>query len=88
MNAGPGRLRKRAACACSRLFRLIMLKMSWIFAFRSLRLDGWDQRPRLPAPVYCRGSPAGLTKFAFPRNAFVQFTGMFDVIFKFTVSFG
>jgi hypothetical protein len=29
-----------------------------------------------------------LTKFAFPRNAFVPFTGMFDMIFKFTVPFG
>ena len=25
-------------------------------------------------------------KLAFSRNAFVQFTGMFDVIFKFTVA--
>ena len=30
-------------------------------------------------------SSAGLMKLAFPRNAFVQFTGMFDVIFKFAV---
>jgi hypothetical protein len=34
VNAGPARLRS-AARTCSRLFRLILLKMSWIFAFRS-----------------------------------------------------
>jgi hypothetical protein len=33
-------------------------------------------------------SPADLMKLAFFRNAFVQFFGMFDVIFKFTVSLG
>jgi hypothetical protein len=35
-----------------------------------------------------RASSPGLMKLAFLRNAFVQFTGMFDVIFKFTVPFG
>jgi hypothetical protein len=32
-----------------------------------------------------RASSAGLMKLAFPRNAFVQFTARFNVIFKFTV---
>ena len=35
-----------------------------------------------------RASSAGLAKLAFPRDAFVPFTRMFDVIFKFTVPFG
>ena len=34
----------------------------------------------------CRASSADRLKLAFSRNAFVQFTCMFDVIFKFTVA--
>ena len=34
----------------------------------------------------CRASSADRLKLAFSRNAFVQFTGMFDVIFKFTIA--
>ena len=34
----------------------------------------------------CRASSASLTKLAFLRNAFVQFAGMSDVIFKFATS--
>jgi hypothetical protein len=33
---------------------------------------------------YCRESSAGLMKLALPRNAFVQFASVLDVIFKFT----
>ena len=52
--------------------------------FRSL-LGALGPGAEKRASAFCRASSAGLMKLAFSRNAFVQFTGMFDVIFKFTV---
>jgi hypothetical protein len=40
------------------------------------------------ASACCPASSLDPTKLAFSRNAFVQFFGMFDVIFKFTVPLG
>jgi hypothetical protein len=53
-------------------------------------------RVRLAGPLFiaairdvcCRTSSAGLVKLAFLCKAFVQFTGMFDVIFKFAALLG
>ena len=49
---------------------------------RSLWVEKFAERQR----AYCRASSAALTKLAFLRNAFVQFAGMFNVIFKFAVA--
>jgi hypothetical protein len=62
---------------------------AWPFAARAQQpVKIYRIQPMHDARACCRASSAALMKLAFPRNAFVQFAGMFNVIFKFAVPLG